>query len=68
MHWSPTDVLNLAEQDMQREPNGQIENDANDSRGNRVRKVLPNAIEARRFYSRMLRENRNPQIVGKQGQ
>jgi hypothetical protein len=39
-----------------------------DSRDNRVRKVLPNAIEARRFYARMLRENRNPQIVGKQGQ
>jgi hypothetical protein len=35
------------------------------SRGKRVRKVLSNAIEARQFYCRKLREGRNPAVVAK---
>ncbi len=36
-----------------------------ESRGKRVRKVLPNSFEARKFYRRKDREGRNPKVVAK---
>lgn len=37
-----------------------------DSRGQRVRKVLPNAITARRFYAAKLKAGHNPAVVYRQ--
>lgn len=36
-----------------------------DSRGQRVRKTLPNAYAARRFYAAKLKAGRNPAVVAR---